>query len=353
MTTFTPETVPLDDVLLDPNNFRFQGDSSTRKVSEKRFTEEGVQAAALARLKSDGLTELRQSIASNGFVPVERIVVRKLADSDKYVVVEGNRRAATLKMLRDEHDAGIDHRDDLIATFDKVPVLVLESDDDSTYLAIMGIRHVGGIKEWGGYQSAQLVHELRADHGLSTQEVASRLGLSAVEANRRYRAFRAMEQMRGSEEHGEEVNSDMYPLFHEALVSPRVRQWLEWEDSSAEFKSEEQREHFYSLITPYTDTRGVRRPAKITSYSEVRELKSILDNEDAFQSLLDLEKPFSDASALVKSADVGKNWIAKVKAAITALDHMGIRESKQLGEAEKEKLQELSDLIRDLLEAAE
>lgn len=374
MTTYDPRTIPLSQILLDPNNFRFQGDAAVRKVAEARFAEDGVQNAAFARLKADGIAELKQSIMSNGFVPVERIVVRKLnapadvpaastsaRDSGEeadaaphlFVVLEGNRRLASLRWLKSDHEAGIDLPEQLLEVFDAVPVVVLESDDESAYLAIMGIRHVGGVKEWGGYQSAQLVHELRKEHSLSAQDVGSRLGLSAVEINRRYRAFEAMEQMRASEEYSDHVTSELYPLFHEALVSPRVRTWLSWDDGSMSFENEDEREKFYSLLSPYADTAGVKRPPKITSYSEIRELKTILDNEDAVQSLLDLEKPFSDASALVKSADAGRNWLSKINAALTALDHLGIREIRQLDEGQIVKLTELRDLIAEIVESRE
>ncbi|WP_168916539.1 hypothetical protein [Microcella flavibacter] len=373
MTTYEPKTLPLSQILLDPNNFRFQGDAAVRRVAETRFSEDGVQNAAFARLKADGLTELKQSIMSNGFVPVERIVVRKLsvqaggvdaaqtegdtvepvAVPDLFVVLEGNRRLASLRWLKSDHEAGIDLPEQVLEIFDAVPVVVLESDDESAYLAIMGIRHVGGVKEWGGYQSAQLVHELRKEHSLSAQDVGSRLGLSAVEINRRYRAFEAMDQMRASEEYSDYVTSELYPLFHEALVSPKVRTWLSWDDGSMTFENEDERESFYSLLSPYTDTAGVKRPPKITSYSEIRELKTILDNEDAVQSLLDLEKPFSDASALVKSADAGRNWLSKINAALAALDHLGIREIRQLEDGQVKKLAELRDLIAEIVESRE
>lgn len=350
-------SVPLDQLLLDPNNYRFKGEQDRPVVAEKRFTDATVQKKAAERLRADGLAELKQSILSNGFLPVERIVVKAHEhlpdgeDTERYVVLEGNRRVATLLWIKEDAETGAEVDESVLEALDDIPVIQLSADDPSSYLAIMGIRHVGGIKEWGGYQSAKLVSELKSDHGLSTQEVASKLGLSAVEVNRRFKAFRALEGMRESEEYGDYVSSDLYPLFHEALAAPKLRTWLGWDDDSLECLDEDHRDVFYSLLSPHTDETQKLRPPKITSYSQVRELKLLVANEDAYASLLDPEKSFSDASALVKSADASREWPAKVRSATSALNHMGLIESKQLSPTQLALLTELNGLVGALLEA--
>jgi hypothetical protein len=369
--TYSPAELPLSRILLDPNNYRFRDEGERRRIASHRYGEATVQAKASEKLRADGLSELKQSIVSNGFVPVERIVVRKWtgpraaddgadaqvdegaeAENELFVVVEGNRRTAVLKWLQEDADAGIDVPERVQEVFDAVPVVILESIDDADYLAIMGIRHVGGIKEWGGYQSARLIYELRHDHELSAQDVGSRLALTAVEVNRRYRAYQAMQQMKTSEEYSEYVAADLYPLFHEALVAPKTREWLGWSDENWQADNAETREQFYALLSPFTDGGGKERDPKIQSYSEVREIKSLLDNPEAMESLVDLEKPFSEAISYARSADANRNWLTKVVAATSALDHMGIRESKRLTKEQIEKLVELSDLLRQLIDTA-
>lgn len=319
MVDFKAMTAPLHDLLLDPNNFRFSSPGQVSLVAESRFAEDKVQSAALERIRSDGVSELKLSITENGFVPVERIVVRALHEDGvtRYVVVEGNRRTAALKLLEQEHAGGLDLGQHVVDVFGAVPVLLAEDASDDDILAIMGIRHVGGPKEWGGYQSALLVHRLMSRPAMTAREVASRLGLTVNEVNRRYRAFSALTQMMDDEEFGDTVTPEMYPIFHEAVGQPVVREWLGWSQSDRLFNDDDHRELFYGWLT-----RGEDGP-KIRSYGDVRELKQILDNEDALVALMDDDQSLSDALAIVRADAKAVRWLPNVKSALSSLNEMG------------------------------
>ncbi|BCW83956.1 hypothetical protein NicSoilE8_16290 [Arthrobacter sp. NicSoilE8] len=357
MENYDPRNVSIDQLLLDPNNYRFKGEASRPLIAEKKFADPTVQQKIRERLKQDGLAELKKSIMSNGFLPVERIVVKKFehktGEDESFVVLEGNRRVATLREIQEDAEGGVDVPQEIIDRLQEIPVILLTTDDPSAYLTIMGVRHVGGIKEWGGYQSAKLVFELRSEHGLTTPEVAAKLGLSALEVNRRFRAFQAVEEMRLNEEYGDYVGTEMYPLFHEALSTPKVRSWLEWNEAESRTENEEHRDIFYSLISPHEDENQKQRPPKITSYSQVREMKTLLENEEAFDSLVDLEKSFSDAVALVKADQASRDWTSKVKSASKSLGHVGIMQIKGLTPKEISMLSDLRQLVDSMLETYE
>ncbi|OYO00747.1 hypothetical protein CGZ95_08985 [Enemella evansiae] len=322
MVTYSATTVPLAELLLDPNNFRFRQPGPLVAIAETRFHEEKVQSAALERIKNDGVNELKRSISENGFVPVERIVVRKIegvedGNSPLYVVIEGNRRTAALKLLQFEHAGGIDLPESVAEVFSAVPVLLANDASSEDLLAIMGIRHVGGPKEWGGYQSALLVYEMINDGELSSREVASRLSLTVNEVNRRHRAFSTLSQMMASDEFAESVTPEMYPIFHEAVGQPSIRGWLGWDAREQLFTDDENRELFYSWLVSDGD-----KP-KISSYSEVRDLKQILDNDDALTALKDDDQTFADALAIVKADAKAVRWLPNAKSALTSLNEMG------------------------------
>ncbi|WP_156155556.1 ParB/Srx family N-terminal domain-containing protein [Frigoribacterium sp. MEB024] len=350
MVTFTPTSVPLAQLLLDPNNFRFSAPGQAAAVAEARFGEDKVQSATLEKVNQDGVGELKLSISENGFVPVERIVVRAMnsapsaivdgeTDAEavvRYIVVEGNRRTAALKLLEQEHAGGLDLQARVTDVFAAVPVLLAEDASNDDILAIMGIRHVGGLKEWGGYQSALLVYRLMSQPGLTARDVASRLGLTVNEVNRRYRAFSALTQMMEDEEFGDNVSPEMYAIFHETVGQPNVRDWLGWSQTDRLFKDEDHRELFYGWLT------GEGSP-KIRSYGDIRELKVILENDDALVALKDDDQSLSDAIAIVRADAKAVRWLPNVKSALTSLNDMGSGTIESLDDNDIEFLEKLKN----------
>lgn len=353
MAQLNEEEVELDDLLLDPNNYRFQADEDFVRADDSRAHEGTVQDRAYARLRREDLAALKNSILTNGFLPFERIVVRRYPTAEsKYVVLEGNRRVAALRWIRRDHDAGVTVPAELLETLGKVPVIVVENaeEDPTLQLALMGVRHVGGIREWGAYQRAQLVTELRDDHSLDTSEIATRLGMTAHEVNRRHRAFRALKQMEEDEEYGDFSSPEMYPLFHEAITGTNIKEWLGWNDNDGKFENEETLHQFYDLITPTDTEDGTTRDAKLPNREAVRQLRAIIDVPEAKRKLLDPDGNFHEALAIAKADELSKTWLGQVGEAVAALRTVSAVELSQLGQEDLAEVIALRDVADNLLE---
>ena len=79
----------IDDLLLHSDNPRIGTVSTQREALQKILDEQ-----------EDKLAELAESIATDGMSPIERLLVRREKEgSDRFVVMEGNRRLAALKIL--------------------------------------------------------------------------------------------------------------------------------------------------------------------------------------------------------------------------------------------------------------
>ena len=352
MVTFNPASIPLENILLDPNNFRFKRPDAIFEILEKRFAEESVQAQALRQIREDGVKELKASIRENGFIPVERIVVRRVpsgdGDSPHYVAVEGNRRTAALKLLQADHAAGVDLPETITATFMAVPVLIAEDASDDDLLAIMGIRHVGGPKEWGGYQSARLVYQLIHESNISPSQTAERLGLSTREVNRRARAFAALEHMRLDDSYGDEVTPEMYPIFHEILSQTKLKEWLAVNDKTSEFENDENKNLLYSWLVDDDD-----RTAQLTSYRDVRSLRQVIDNEDAYNAFVNDGETLEAAHAMANAQARANKWLYNAKTALESLKDMNTETIQSLDSSSIEILQNLRKRARIILQAHE
>lgn len=343
----------LDQLLLDPNNYRYQDSDDYVTAEESRFHEESVQAKAFSRLYDESLKQLKNSILKNGFIPVERIVVRSYAHrADTYVVVEGNRRVAALRWIKRDHDAGLEVSQHVLEVLDKIPVVVLgdELEDPAFAEALMGVRHVSGIKEWGGYQRAKLIATLKDERTLDSNEIADRLGMSTNEVNRRYRAYRALKQMQDDDGFGEYCHPDLYPLFHEAVSIPKVREWLDWNEETPQFDNVDQLLNFYELITPNNPEEAVSANPKIATYAHVRELRHILANRDATRALLDPDRSLAEAIAISKKDEYARAWRTLIADALGALDSMGVKELKGLDTEDLEQVEKLKNAAIELLE---
>lgn len=350
---FEEKDLPISSLLLDPNNFRYQDESEFVTADERRFHEESVQDRAYRRLRRESLAELKKSILTNGFLPVERLVVRPYGDSgEKYVVVEGNRRLAALRWIDEDHAAGVEVPPQALSVLDSIPVIVLpDGEDESVYLSIMGIRHVSGIRQWGPYQRAKLVTELRDRYGLEPADVAERIGMSTQEVNRRYRAFKALGQMQLDPDYGERADPSMYVLFHETVAIPVVRQWLGWNEATSYFENEDELHQFYELIAPSESEDKPARPPKITTFGQIRQLRIILPLPEARRVLLNPESDFDAAIGIAKADELTRSWGTQVAETVAALRSIGWNELGKLSSEDLDEVTKLRDVVTELLEA--
>jgi ParB-like nuclease family protein len=351
-------TVSINDLLLDPNNYRFHDLKGWKRVTESRFHEVRVQERALGFLTDTlafELKELKDSIRTNGLVPLEQIVVRSYEhDPTKFVVVEGNRRVAAIKSLLDEHANGIVDLSSLeLDRLRTLEVLILDltnPDNAQAGHVLMAIRHVSGVKQWGAYQQAGLIVELRDQEGASFKTVAERLGMSPQEVARRYRASRALAQMEGDDEYKECAEPRMYAIFHETVAQPSVREWLGWDDRDFCFTKHEELHHFYSLIAGIDE-----QPAKIRGYEDIRSrLVPILRSQRAIQTLLDPTKTLEDAhQTAIEDAGTSNsntNFELPVQIALRTLQALSIDIVRGLTASQLSLLTSLADRIKRTLD---
>ena len=115
-------------------------------------------------LVNSSVTDLIRSIGEQGYFNGEPLLVVPLDDSN-YTVVEGNRRLAALKLLRDPARATF--RKATISTLvdearekipSTVPCIIYDSRDE--ILEYLGFRHVTGIKSWGPLSKARYLQDL-------------------------------------------------------------------------------------------------------------------------------------------------------------------------------------------------
>jgi hypothetical protein len=170
------------------------------------------QTAALKILRNRAnLKELWDSITEKGFEEYEPLVAFKAQGKDEYVVVEGNRRLAAVKLLLDEKLAAVVGLKQLPVVTPKVadtlkflPVNIVNSRHDAD--EYIGFKHINGPATWGSLAKAKFGISLydrltAAEIGNSTRlEVLSkRLGDSRQLLLRTLVGYKVFEQARDKE----------------------------------------------------------------------------------------------------------------------------------------------------------
>jgi len=185
----------LDDLFLDPMNPRLGRENTGRDVSQDKV---------LDLMQDWNLDELAVSFLESGFWSQEAVLVvnEKLYGHNCLVVVEGNRRIAALKMLRDAINGKpfsqkwaqlIDGRKAPNDLFGKIPYILVDSRKD--VIAFLGFRHVTGIEQWRPAEKAEYIAKLIDEYGFTYEQVMRMIGSRTSTVRQNYISYRLLLQM--------------------------------------------------------------------------------------------------------------------------------------------------------------
>lgn len=335
----------LKNLFVDPNNFRLRNESNYNTVPEHQFKERNVQDRTLRMLRghqNENIKDLIASFKSNGYLPVDQIQVRELIDGG-YLIVEGNRRVATLKYLQKQYE--LEHIDlgklDP-AIFTAVPVVIYPDGDTLHYLTIAGLNHIGSKKKWAESNQARLLQELSRVHNLSDDEICERIGISKTELRRNLRALSLVDQYIESD-YGDQFRERQFVIFREIVFNQKIKAWLDWNENTFEADGVSNREQLFSWLSiERVDRRDEDgnlisvdelEPA-LTQRDHIRLLSKIVDDPEAMEELTrsrDINKAYESSPIVFEEQRASA--LRSTRRSINQLVHINIQ-SNELDELE-------------------
>jgi hypothetical protein len=288
-----PVDIPLAAIFLDPNNPRFT-ESDWNYIPVDDWEKDDVQEVARRRLISDfDVEKLRMSMEVNGFLPIDRVIVKRFAD-EKYVVLEGNRRICAAKLIGPTALDGSTVSQSVLDSLASIPCLVYTGTDTDAAWVFQGLRHISGVVEWSAFNKAKLLVEQMEKDELSLTEVGKRFGLTPHGAGQWVRGYYAFNQARQASDYIGEVDERAYPYFQELFgrSSAAVREWLEWNEDQYEFSNKLNFDEFISWLYPRpnngdetaTNKKGDFERRRISRRDDLRQLATLIINEkDLFE----------------------------------------------------------------------
>ncbi|MBH0024488.1 ParB N-terminal domain-containing protein [Salinibacterium sp. SWN248] len=221
----------VEELLLDPQNPRLPEELLGKTPPELlEWLEE-----------SETLEELASSMLANGFFAHEPLVVKATNGGAPYVVVEGNRRFATLSILLQlpaakEADVNFDFEveptKDQLARLWEVPCLVVDHEDDVR--KFLGFRHIGGLKTWKPEAKARYLEvevDSAAREGSSNpfKDVGKRVGTNALGVRGPFIALKVLRAARDVDSLNKLATSvlrDRFGVWNRLLNSAEVREFI-------------------------------------------------------------------------------------------------------------------------------
>ncbi len=188
-------SVSVDRLVLDRRNPRLMGigrDASDTQIIAQLY-------------RSEDLSELLQSIAANGYLDIEPLIV--LSKGDHLVVLEGNRRLAAIRLHRELElgaqvfdECGLriivpEMPDQHRATLDRVSVYRVDHREEAW--SFIGFKHINGAARWESYAKAKFAADwYRSDRtsGTSLAEIARKIGDKHDTIKRMVNAIYVLEQ---------------------------------------------------------------------------------------------------------------------------------------------------------------
>jgi AAA15 family ATPase/GTPase len=304
-------TKHIDLLLLDPNNYRFIDKSEYKFVPDDQIADERIQQRTLNLLtgkNNENVKDLIISFKTNGFLDIDQIQTK--AVGNKYLVLEGNRRIATLRILYQEYKRGNDVGKLNEDSFHLINIVEIIDEDPVQHLITMGLHHISGKQRWSPVNEAQLVSDLINKNKMSEGDICSSLGISKQKLRKNLRALSFIEQYKESD-YGEQFKTEMYSIFESVIASSAMKTWLEWDDYEYKAKNHDNLERFFSWISQIEeierDESGevclTKKEPIISQYRQIRDIAHIINNVSALERM---ERSRNIAEAYAMSDEFGK-----------------------------------------------
>jgi hypothetical protein len=220
-----PRDVPLAQLELDPQNPRLPEEEKGGSQEDLlRYMLDEYEPIVIAR-----------SISRYGFFASEPLIVIEKEGTKgknlKYVVVEGNRRLAALRLIADadlraavEAEEEWDELAESADLPDEIPVVLAASREDVA--PIIGYRHISGIEEWDPTAKARFIAHLIDDQAKSFSDAALIVGERETDIRSMYRNDAILEQARDEFELDTTRAEAAFGIFNQAMGNVPVRAFV-------------------------------------------------------------------------------------------------------------------------------
>lgn len=347
-------TKHIDQLLLDPNNYRFIDRRDYEFVPEDQILDPRVQKRTYNFIvggNQEKIKDLIISFTSNGFLDIELIQVKEVGDS--YLVLEGNRRTAALKYLWEEFKAGKDTGELTDSDFSDIKLVEIIGEDSVDHLITMGLHHISGKKKWDAVNEAQLINDLITNHGKTESQVCDSLGISIQKLRRSRRSLSLIQQYKLSD-FGDQFEPNKYSIFETVIGSNAMKDWIGWNDSGYKAENLVNIERLFDWISETEEIeededgveRSIKREPIITQYRQIKEVAEFVNDPAAIKKM---EESRSITEGYTYSGAIGENRLKNALQNIKNEVQAAFNFSEYLNDKDYEEIENLKTKLERLV----
>lgn len=170
-------------------------DPANPRLAEHELTDSTDAELIRVLWNAMDVNELVLSIAASGFFQHEPLIVAR--EGERNVVIEGNRRLAAVKILRDPKLAkSLNVSIPILApaeaaALETIPAVRSTRENAWRYIAF---KHVNGPQKWDSYAKSRYVAKVHHEFKVDLSDVAKQIGDTHDTARRLYRSLMVIEQ---------------------------------------------------------------------------------------------------------------------------------------------------------------
>jgi hypothetical protein len=324
------EQIPTKDLYLDPENPRFSGRHQTgsqREIAKFLWDEMFLQ-------------ELIISIGVNGYYKQEPLLITK--EGGKWIVVEGNRRLASVKIILDPSLAKFVGAKELIKIpesrlkdLKNLPVIKYNSRKDLwTYLSF---RHVNGPRGWSAISKAEFIAHLHLNMEIPFENILRSTGDQHRTSVKMYNGLMVLRQGEAQTKFSrEDVDSAKFKFSHlyTLIQYPETKTFLGIEglDPSKPFPANPipstKKKELEDVLVWVFGSKSRKIPSLISSQNpDVSMLDDIISNPEALNYL-------RETGSLTEAHEYTKKEDRRLETFVLKAE-MNIRKAKSLEDAYK------------------
>lgn len=225
-------------------------DRENPRLSEFGIKKHSSQKEILEILWDEmAVNELMYSIVSNGFWDYEPLTVLATTNSQKYTILEGNRRFAAVLLIHNPSliDKKIPKQiidqittnQPLLKETIKLPVIVVKNRKEAWQF--IGFKHVNGPAKWGSFAKAKYIAEIHNNYGIPLDDIAYQIGDTNKTVQKLYQGLMVLEQAKQVKVYNYDsdiqANRIYFSHLYTGLQREGIKSYLNIKDAEDESKN--------------------------------------------------------------------------------------------------------------------